>query len=141
VIRVIVVAALLLAGAAGALLVADTAFANEPVPDPVWLTVDSDADLLLSSPTFWDSACQPLGVTVTVTQPPAHGAVSVVAGLNRANPHPRFGTAGRCGGALIMGKRVVYRSEPGFHGADYVVYHYVSEGGHRAEAHVNITVR
>ena len=140
-IRAIIVAALLLGGATGPLLVADTAFAGESVPDPVWLTVDSGADLVLSSPTFWDSACQPLGVTVTVTQPPAHGTVSVVAGLNRANPHPRFGTPGRCGGTLIMGKRVVYRSEPGFDGTDYIVYHYVSDGGHRAEAHVNITVR
>jgi hypothetical protein len=140
-IRAIVVAGLLLGGATGLLQVVDTAFANEPVPDPVYLTVDSGADLRLSSPTFWDSGCNPLGVTVTVTQPPAHGTVTVVAGLNTANPHPRFGTAGRCGGTLIMGKRVVYRSQPGFHGTDYVVYHYVSERGNKAEAHVFITVR
>lgn len=140
-IRAIIVAALLLGGATGPLLVADAAFANEPVPDPVYLTVDPGADLLLSSPTFWDGDCHPFGVTVTVTQAPAHGTVSVVAALNRANPHPRFGTAGRCGGTLIMGKRVVYRSQPGFHGGDFVVYHYVSERGQRAEAHVFITVR
>jgi hypothetical protein len=40
-----------------------------------------------------------------------------------------------------MGQRVIYRSAPGFHGTDYVVYHYVSEAGNRAEAHVFITVR
>ncbi len=40
-----------------------------------------------------------------------------------------------------MGKRVVYRSEPDFHGTDDIVYHYVSERGNRAEAYVNITVR
>ncbi len=140
-IRAIIVAALLLGCATGPLLVADAASANEPVPDPVLLTVDSGTDVRLSSPTFWDSACHPLGVTVTVTQPPAHGTVSVAAGLNTANPNPRFGTPGPCGGTLIMGKRVVYRSQPGFHGTDYVVYHYVSQRGHRAEAHVNITVR
>jgi hypothetical protein len=139
--RTIIVAALLLGGATGPLLLADNAFADHAVPDPVYLTVDSGADLRLSSPTFWDSGCHPLGVTVTVTEPPAHGMVSVVAGLNRANPNPRFGTPGRCGGTLIMGQRVIYRSEPGFHGEDYVVYHYVSERGHRAEAHVFITVR
>ena len=140
-IRAIIVAALLLGGATGPLLVAEPAFADHAVPDPVYLTVDSGADLRLSSPTFWDRACHPVGVTVTVTQPPAHGTVSVVAGPNAANPNPRFGTPGRCGGTLIMGKRVIYRSEPGFHGADYVVYHYVSDGGRRAEAHVYITVR
>jgi hypothetical protein len=84
-IRAIIVAALLLGGATGPLLVADAAFADHPVPDPVWLTVDSGADLRLSSPTFWDSGCHPLGVTVTVTQPPAHGTVSVVG--NRAGAH------------------------------------------------------
>ena len=140
-IRAIIVVALLLGGATAPLLVAAPAFAGHDVPDPIWLTVDSNADLMLSRPTFWDRACHPLGVTVTVTQPPAHGTVSVVAGLNTANPNPRFGSPGPCGGTLIMGKRVVYRSEPGFHGSDYVVYHYVSERGHRAEAHVIITVR
>jgi hypothetical protein len=140
-IRAIIIAASLLGGAMGPLLVADTAFAGHSVPDPIWLTVDSSAGLMLSQPTFWDRACHPLGVTVTVTQPPVHGTVSVVEALNTANPNPRFGSPGPCGGTQIMGKRVVYQSEPGFHGTDYVVYHYVSERGNRAEAHVNITVR
>jgi hypothetical protein len=139
--RAIIVAAVWLGGATGPLLVAEPAFADHAVPDPVYLTVDPGADLRLSSPTFWDRGCHPVGVTVTVTRPPAHGTVSVVAGLNTANPNPRFGSPGPCGGTLIMGKRVIYRSEPGFHGKDYVVYHYVSDGGRRAEAHVYITVR
>jgi hypothetical protein len=139
--RAIIVAAVLLGGVTGALLVADAASANEPVPDPIWRTVDSGADLVLSRPTFWNSACHPLGVTVTVTEPPANGTVTVTEGPNIANPHPRFGTAGRCGGTLIMGKQVIYRSKPGFHGTDYLVYHYLSQWGNRAEAHVNITVR
>jgi hypothetical protein len=67
--RAIIVAALLLGGATGPLLVADNAFADHAVPDPIWPTVDSGADLVLSRPTFWDRACHPLGVTVTVTQP------------------------------------------------------------------------
>jgi hypothetical protein len=47
----------------------------------------------------------------------------------------------RCGRTLIMGRRVVYRSQPGFHGTDYVVYPYVSERGNKAWAHVFIAVR
>ena len=50
--RAIIVAALLLVGATAPLLVADAASANEPVPDPIWRTVDSGADLVLSRPTF-----------------------------------------------------------------------------------------
>jgi hypothetical protein len=104
-------------------------------------TVDSGADVVLVRHTSWDGACNPRDVTITVTQPPANGTVSVVAGLNRASLNPTFGSAGRCGGTLIMGKRVVYRSEPGFHGSDYVVIHRVS-GAHRIiETQVIITVR
>jgi hypothetical protein len=140
--RAIIVAALLLGGPTGPLLVADAAFAKDPAyPNPVRRTVDSWAELVLSRPTFWNSACHALGVTVTVTQPPANGTVSVTEGLNAANPHPRFGTAGGCGGMQIMGKQVVYRSNPGFQGTDVLVYHYVSEWGNRAEATVIITVR
>jgi hypothetical protein len=104
-------------------------------------TVDSGADLVLSRPTFWDSACNARGVTVTVTQPPANGTVSVTEGLNTANANPKFGTPGRCGGMQIMGKQVVYRSRLGFHGTDVVVYEYISDWGERAVATVIIAVR
>src|SRR5271155_2829618 len=159
--RATVAISLLLGAVTGSLLVADAALARELAPTSfgtdartvdsgaekqtsfrkVARTVDSGADLVLSRPTFWNSACDARGVTVTVTQPPANGTVSVTEGLNTANPHPRFGTAGGCGGMQIMGKQVVYRSNPGFHGSDVVVYEYISDWGERAAATVIITVR
>jgi hypothetical protein len=142
--RAIVVTALLLGGATGSLLVADAAFAEELAPTSpgtVRRTVDSGMELVLSRPTFWNSACNARSVTVTVTQPPANGTVSVTEGLNTAPGNPKFGTAGRCGGMQIMGKQVVYRSRPGFHGSDVVVYEYVSDWGERAAATVIVTVR
>ena len=142
--RAIVVAALLLAGATVSLLVADAAFAKELAPTSpgtVRRTVDSGLELVLSRPTFWNSACNARGVTVTVTQPPANGTVSVTDGLNTAAGNPKFGTAGRCGSMQITGKQVVYRSRPGFHGADVLVYEYISDRGERATATVIITVR
>ncbi|MGP8122525.1 MAG: hypothetical protein ACLP8B_18635 [Xanthobacteraceae bacterium] len=142
--RAIIVAALLFGGATGPLLVADAASAKELAPTSpgtVWRTVDSGSELVLSRPTFWNSACSARGVTVTVTQPPANGTVSVTEGLNTAAGNPKFGTAGRCGGMQIMGKQVVYRSRPGFHGSDVLVYEYVSDRGERAAATVIITVR
>jgi|HubBroStandDraft_4_1064222.scaffolds.fasta_scaffold970105_1 hypothetical protein len=154
------VIASLLVAATGCLLVADAALAQVVAPtlfgtdartldsgaEPSWFrkvarTVDSGADLVLSRPTFWNSACNARGVTVTVTQPPANGTVSVTEGLNTANVNPKFGTAGRCGGMQIMGKQVVYRSRPGFRGTDVVVYEYVSDWGEKAGATVIITVR
>jgi hypothetical protein len=142
--RAMIVTALLLGGATGSLLVADTAFAEEfapTSPGTVRRTVDSGLELVLSRPTFWNSACNARGVTVTVTEPPANGTVSVTEGLNTAPGNPKFGTAGRCGGMQIVGKQVVYRSRLGFHGSDVVVYEYISDWGERATATVIITVR
>ncbi len=142
--RAIIVTALLLGGATGPLLVADGAFGEELVPTSrgtVRRTVDSGLEVVLSRPTFWNSACNARGVTVTVTQPPANGTVLVTQRLNTANPHPKFSTPGRCGGTQIMGKQVAYRSTPGFHGSDVVVYEYISDRGERAKATVLITVR
>jgi hypothetical protein len=142
--RAIIVTALLLGGATSPLPVADAAFVRELTPaslETVNRTVDSGMDLMLSRPTFWNSACNARGVTVTVTQPPANGTVSVTEGSNIANPKPKFGTPGRCGGMQIMGKQVVYRSRPGFHGTDVMAYQYVSGWGQRSGATVIITVR
>jgi hypothetical protein len=104
-------------------------------------TVDSGADLVLSRPTFWDRACNGRGLTVTVTKTPANGTVSVTEGLNTANANPKFGIPGPCAGMQIMGKQVVYRSRPGFHGTDVVAYEYISDHGERAGATVVIAVR
>ena len=142
--RAIMVAALLLGGATGTLLVADAAFTKERAPTSratVARTVDSGMELVLSRPSFWDSACNARGVTVTIPQPPANGTVSVTEGLNTAAINPRFGTAGRCGGKQIMGKQIIYRSKPGFHGTDVVAYEYVSDWGERFTVTVIITVR
>jgi hypothetical protein len=158
--RATFVIALLLGAAIGSLLVADAALtkvlaqtsfgtdartvdsgSEQTSFRKVARTVDSGADLVLSRPTFWNSACNARGVTVIVTQPPANGTVSVTEGLNTANVNPKFGTAGHCGGMQIMGKQVVYRSRPGFHGTDVVVYEYISDWGERAGATVIIAVR
>ena len=142
--RAIIVTALLLAGAAGLSLAVDAAFADERAPvrsGTVRRTVDSGSEVVLSRPTFWNGACNARGVTVTVTQSPANGTVSVTEGLNTAPETPKFGTAGGCGGMQIMGKQVVYRSRPDFHGSDVVVYEYISDWGERAAATVFITVR
>lgn len=139
--RAIIVAVSLLA-VTGPLTMADVALAERVAPPSVvHLIVDSGTDLVLSRPTFWNGACNARGVTVTVIQPPANGTVTVTEGLNTANPNPKFGTAGHCGGMQIMGKQVVYRSRPGFHGSDVVIYQYVSDWGERAKATVFITVR
>jgi len=157
--RAIVIAAVLLGAATGSLLVADAALANELAPTSfgadtptvdsdvgpasfrtVARTVDSGADAVLSRLTFWNSACIARNVTVTVTRPPANGTVSITEGLNTANANPKFGTAGRCGGMQIIGKQVVYRSRPGFHGTDVVVYEYFSDRGERSRATVIIAV-
>jgi hypothetical protein len=78
---------------------------------------------------------------VTIKQPPAHGTASVKEGLNTVRENPRFGTAGKCVGKQVMGKQIVYRSKPSFHGDDAVTYEVRSDKGEQASTIVNVKVR
>jgi len=40
-----------------------------------------------------------------------------------------------------MGKQIVYRSKPGFRGADVIVYETVSDRGERATTTINVEVK
>lgn len=95
-------------------------------PREVSRTVSSGVESQIASATFWTSDCASRSVTVTIKKGPSNGTVSVRDGLNRVTENPRFGTAGRCVGQQIMGKQIVYRSKPGFRGADVIVYETVS---------------
>jgi hypothetical protein len=104
-------------------------------------SVDSDAESVIARSTFWTGECTARHGTVTIKQSPAHGTVSVNEGLNTVRENPRFGAAGKCVGKQIMGKQIVYRSKPGFHGDDTVTYEILSDKGERASTIVNVKVR
>ena len=115
--------------------------AASPAGRVVTRTVDSGAESVIARSTFWNGACGARAVTVTIKQPTANGTTSVKEGLNTVVANPRFGTAGKCVGKQIMGKQVLYRSKPGFHGGDQLVYESVSDKGERALTTVKIDVR
>jgi len=101
----------------------------------------SGAESVVGRSTFWNSACEARPVTVTIKQQPANGTASVKNGLNPVAANPRFGTASSCVGKQVMGKQVVYRSKPGFHGGDQLVYESVSDKGERTLVSVKIEVK
>ena len=90
-------------------------------------TVDSGAESVIARTTFWNNECNARPVTVTIKQPPANGTASIKEGLNPVVENPRFVTGGACVARQIMGKQIIYRSNPGFHGGDVVVYEVVSD--------------
>jgi len=104
-------------------------------------TADSGSESVVARSTYWNSQCEPRGVTVTIKQPPASGTASVKEGLNPVVANPRFGTAGKCVGKQVMGKQILYRSNPGFRGSDQIVYESVTDQGQRTSVTVKIEVR
>jgi hypothetical protein len=112
-----------------------------PIERKVTRTVDSGSESVIARSTFWNGDCSARAVTITIKQPPANGNVSVRDGLNPVVENPQFGTAGRCVGKEVMGKQIVYRSKPDFHGSDVVVYESLSDKGEKTSTTVSIEVR
>jgi hypothetical protein len=78
----------------------------------------------------WNRDCQALPTTVTVTQAPKNGAISVVQGTSTVPPStPNSGeTADNCVGKTVAGNEVHYKSNAGFHGTDSVTYSVTNNG-------------
>jgi len=78
----------------------------------------------------WNRDCQALPTTVTVTQVPKNGAISVVQGTSTIPPRtPNSGeTADNCVGKTVAGNEVHYKSSTGFHGTDSVTYSVTNDG-------------
>jgi hypothetical protein len=92
-------------------------------------TAKSGVDSLLAHSNRWDRNCNSLPVTITITRNPANGTVSVADG-DEVLPAstPGSGATHRCAGKTIAGKKIMYRSNPGFRGSDTVGYDSVGAG-------------
>jgi len=105
-------------------------------------SVRSGVQSVLAFVRIWDANCDPLPVNVAITSPPLNGVALVKAGLGALPEHgPRAESAGNCAGAIVIGKHVMYRSNPGFHGLDRVSYDAVNANGKKVSTIVTITVR
>jgi hypothetical protein len=109
--------------------------------ETVTRAVDSGSESVIARASFFNGECGARPVTVTITQPPARGTASIRDGLNTVPERARFGTSGSCAGRQVMGKQIVYRSDPGFRGGDLLVYEFVSDRGERGSTTVVIEVR
>jgi hypothetical protein len=129
---------------AGALVVGFDAGSEQARADELKLTsgVTSGVQSVLARVRIWDANCNPLPVNVTITSPPLNGVASVKAGLS-ALPEstPRADSTGKCAGAIMIGKYITYRSNPGFHGLDSVSYDAVNANGKTVPTIITITVR
>src|SRR5712692_2831854 len=89
------------------------------------LTLTRDAksgvDSRIAYERAWDRDCKALPVTVTITQQPKNGTVSVVQGTSTIPAStPGSGSTGGCAGKTVTGNEIVYRSNAGFRGTDTV---------------------
>jgi len=104
--------------------------------------VESGVETVLAHGRHWNTApCIPLRTTVAIVKPPAHGTVRIV---NEITAVPkttlRGGSTGYCAGMLLYGKKILYRSEPGFEGPDTLSYESIGPNGQHAPYTVTIMV-
>jgi|SRR5580700_6718854 hypothetical protein len=105
-------------------------------------TVTSGVQSVVAYSRLWDQDCHPLPVYVAITNAPTNGVASVKAGLSTLpESTPRSGSTGKCAGAIMIGRQVMYRSNPGFHGLDTVSYEEIGANGNRAPTTITVTVR
>ncbi len=94
--------------------------------------VSATSGVELEIGTAWgrDKNCKPLAVTVTVTRGPSNGHISVVDATVIAAQVRVGSPEAQCGERRqIAGKKIMYRSNPGFHGTDTVTYSVTSRVG------------
>lgn len=80
-----------------------------------------------------DRNCNAQSVSITITRPPTNGKISIVSGTVVAE-RARVGTTRCPENQQIDGKKIMYRSDPGFHGTDTVTYKVGSKAGNWSEA-------
>lgn len=84
---------------------------------------ESGVDSRIAYERAWDRDCKALPTTVTVTQPPKNGTISVVQGTSTIPAStPNSGSTENCAGKSVAGNEVHYKSNAGFHGTDTVTY-------------------
>jgi len=82
----------------------------------------SGVDSRIAYERAWDRDCKAVPVTVTITQQPKSGTVSVVQGTSTIPAStPRSGSTD-CAGKTVTGNEIKYRSNAGFRGTDTVSY-------------------
>jgi hypothetical protein len=114
--------------------------AKPPQPGPS-MSVASGEELQIGTAWAREKNCKPLPTTITITRKPANGQVSVVdASVTAARQLVGSGSNNCPAGQQIAGKKIIYRSNAGFHGVDTVSYDAQSRAG-RFSKTVTITVR
>lgn len=130
--------------AASALALLGATIATQALAQQVSLTkaVRSGASTRLAYERAWDRSCAAVAAQVSITKQPEHGTVSVVREASTIPAStPRSGSTGPCAGRSVVGNEIVYRSQPGFRGADHVSWSAAYGNGGGGATNVEIEVR
>jgi hypothetical protein len=102
----------------------------------------SGVDSHLSWERGWDRDCKAIPITVTITQQPTNGTISVTqATSNIPESTARSGGTGACAGKPVTGNQVKYRSNPGFRGTDTVKYNLAKNNAPAGSMTITINVK
>jgi hypothetical protein len=102
----------------------------------------SGVDSHISWERAWDRDCKAVPVTVTITQQPTNGTISVTQATSTIpESTPRSGSIGPCAGKTVTGNQVKYRSNPGFRGTDTVKYNLAKNNAPAGSMTITINVK
>ena len=102
----------------------------------------SGVDALIAHERAWDRDCKAQPVTITMTQQPKNGTISVVPGTSTIPAStPETGSTGKCAGKTMTGKEIMYRSKAGFSGVDTIAYDVVRDDRNVGSRTVTINVK
>jgi len=112
----------------------------EAVP-PGATVVASGAASPLNREMSWNKECEARLTPIIIAEQPRHGTLAIREETMPVPAVAAVGTSGACAGKLIMGRRLYYQSEPGFRGADRILYDVRYGNGEWHRKTVDIAVR
>jgi hypothetical protein len=105
-------------------------------------TAKSGIDSLIGYERGWDHDCAAIPTTVTITSQPKHGVATIVQGTSTIpTSTPPNGSTGECAGRTITGNQVMYRSQAGYHGTDFIAWDAMTARGNGGHVDVTIAVK
>jgi len=103
--------------------------------------VESGVESLLVDERAWNAKCKPITASITITNQPINGKVTIVAGVSVVPISTQSRSASGCVGKSISGSHIMYKSNAGFRGIDTLAYEIRYGNGKSSSTTVTINVK
>lgn len=103
--------------------------------------VQSGVESLLVDERAWNAKCKPVSASITITNQPTSGKVTIVPGVSVVPTSTQSRSVSACAGKSIPGNQIMYKSNAGFRGIDTLAYEIRYGNGKSASTTITIDVK